>query len=112
MNKKMTLSGEGKSILDDLAEQLSLDRPMVIHIALAKGLQKIEGIPGLTYDKGTNKWTIPDNIIKEDNFLLFKYLIQNEAGKPINNDELHEYMNNLIEFGLRELLITANEMYH
>ena len=109
MNKKMTLSGEGKSILDDLTEQLTLQRPMVIQIALAKGLQKIEGIPKHTYEKNTNKWTIPDNIIKDDNFLLFKYLIQNEAGKPINNDELHKYMINLIEFGLRELFRINNE---
>ena len=103
MNRKMTLSEEGSIILDDVTEQLSLDRPVVIQIALAKGLQKINGIPEVTYDKGVNKWTIPDNIIKENNYILFKYLIQNEAGRPINNDELHKYMIDYIEFGLREL---------
>lgn len=103
VNRKMTLSEEGKIIVDDLTEKLSLDRPLVIQIALAKGIQLANGLPEENIDKGVNKWTIPDNIIKENYFILFKYLIQNEVQKPINSDELHELMINYIEFGLREL---------
>lgn len=103
VNRKMTLSEEGKIIVDDLTEKLSLDRPLVIQIALAKGIQLANGLPEENIDKGVNKWTIPDNIIKENYFILFKYLIQNEVQKPINSYELHELMINYIEFGLREL---------
>lgn len=103
VNRKMTLSEEGKIIVDDLTEKLSLDRPLVIQIALAKGIQLANGLPEENIDKGVSKWTIPDNIIKENYFILFKYLIQNEVQKPINSDELHEFMINYIEFGLREL---------
>lgn len=102
-NRKMTLSEDGKILLDELTEQLELERPFVIQIALAKGIQKSDGIPEVSHEKGIKKWTIPDNIIKDDNFILFKYLIQNEARRPINNDELHEYMITFIELGLREL---------
>lgn len=35
-NRKMTLSEKGKSMLDDLTEQLELDRPFVLQVALAK----------------------------------------------------------------------------
>lgn len=102
-NKKMVLSEDGKIMLDELTEQLDFDRPFVLHIALAKGIQISTGIHNISLDKGSKKWTIPDNIIKDEHFTLFKYLIQNEAKEPIDNDQLHEYMITLIELGLREL---------
>jgi|SRR5690625_1422705 len=102
-NKKMVISTDGKSILDKLTEQLDLERPFVVQLALAKGIQISKRIPNFTYDKGPNKWTIPDNIIKEENFILFKHLIQNEAQQSINNDQIHRYMIFFIESGLREL---------
>ncbi|MCM3741906.1 hypothetical protein M3210_16760 [Oceanobacillus luteolus] len=108
-NRKMTLSEKGKSMLDDLTEQLELDRPFVLQVALAKGIQISSGAPSTSYDKGSKSWTIPDNIIKDDNFTLFKYLIQNEAKKPIDNQELHDYMIRFIESGLRELSRTSQE---
>lgn len=103
MNKKMILSEEGKLILDDITEQLDMERPIVIQIALAKGIQNSDKLQSFVYDKGSNKWTIPDNIINEENFLLFKYLIQNEEGRSLDNIELHEYLIEYIELGLRQL---------
>lgn len=103
MNKKMILSEEGKLILDDITEQLDMERPIVIQIALAKGIQNSDKLQSFVYDKGSNKWTIPDNIINEENFLLFKHLIQNEEGRSLDNIELHEYLIEYIELGLRQL---------
>lgn len=104
----MLLSREGKSMLDLITEYLEIDRPTTIKIALAKGLQVSRGkINNNTIDN-KNKWTIPDNIIKENDFLLFKHLIQNEVEVSLDEESLHESMITYIESGLRVI----NEIYH
>ena len=98
-NRRMLLSAEGKEILDTLTAALELDRPTVVHIALAKGIASDE-TPIKEFDT-KNKWTIPDNIIKERDFLLFKHLIIQKADRTLDDDELHKEMIILIENGLR-----------
>lgn len=95
----MLLSAEGKEILDTLTAALELDRPTVVHIALAKGIAEND-LLNEEFDT-RNRWTIPDNIIKEKDFLLFKHLIIQKADRILNDDELHKYMIILIENGLR-----------
>lgn len=98
-NRRMLLSLEGKEILDTLTAALELDRPTVIHIALAKGIASDE-LPVENFDP-KNRWTIPDNIIKERDFLLFKHLTIQKVNHILNDDELHKYMIIFIENGLR-----------
>ncbi|MBB5180252.1 hypothetical protein HNQ44_001680 [Planomicrobium koreense] len=98
-NKRMLLSAEGKEILDTLTAALELDRPTVVHIALAKGIAENDLLNEQLDTR--NRWTIPDNIIKEKDFLLFKHLIIQKADRILNDDELHKYMIILIENGLR-----------
>lgn len=98
-NKRMLLSAEGKEILDTLTAALELDRPTVVHIALAKGIAENDLL--IEEFDTRNRWTIPDNIIKEKDFLLFKHLIIQKADRILNDDELHKYMIILIENGLR-----------
>lgn len=98
-NKRMLLSAEGKEILDTLTAALELDRPTVVHIALAKGIAEND-LLNEEFDT-RNRWTIPDNIIKERDFLLFKHLIIQKADRILNDDELHKHMIILIENGLR-----------
>lgn len=98
-NKRMLLSAEGKEILDTLTAALELDRPAVVHIALAKGIAENDLL--IEEFDTRNRWTIPDNIIKEKDFLLFKHLIIQKAYRILNDDELHKYMIILIENGLR-----------
>lgn len=98
-NKRMLLSAEGKEILDTLTAALELDRPTVVHIALAKGIAENDLFNEEIDTR--NRWTIPDNIIKEKDFLLFKHLIIQKADRILNDDELHKYMIILIENGLR-----------
>ena len=102
-NRRMLLSEEGKEILDNIAAVLEIERPMAIKIALAKGISISEGVVIEDYNDGKNKWTIPDNIIKDKEFLLFKHLIINEVNMPLNEDELHKHMLAFIEKGLRKL---------
>lgn len=100
-NRRMLLSAEGKEILDTLSAALELERPMVVHIALAKGIASDDI---LTEEFDTkNRWTIPDNIIKDKDFLLFKHLIIQKANRTLTDDELHKYMIAFIENGLRIL---------
>lgn len=102
-NRRMLLSQEGKEILDTVADVLEVGRPIAIKIALAKGLAISDGPVDENYMQWKNKWTIPDNIIKEKEFLLFKHLIINEVKKPLTSDELHLHMAAYIEKGLRRL---------
>lgn len=102
-NKRMALSEEGKTILDTLTEVLEVDRPMGVKVALAKGLSSANGPVTEVYMSGKNKWTIPDGIIKEKEFLLFKHLIINEVNLPLDEDELQRHMLSFIEKGLREI---------
>ena len=102
-NRRMTLSEEGKIILDKMADLLEVERPMAVKIALAKGLATSNGSIKEDYSGGKNKWTIPDSIIKDKEFLLFKHLIINEVKQPLNEDDLHKHMLAYIEDGLRVL---------
>ncbi|MED4027946.1 hypothetical protein P4672_16975 [Priestia megaterium] len=102
-NRRMLLSEEGKQILDRVVDSLECERPMAVKIALAKGISISEGPVSEQYSLGKNKWTIPDNIIKDKEFLLFKHLIINEVSTPLADDDLHKHMLAFIEKGLRKL---------
>ncbi|MFK4477834.1 hypothetical protein [Bacillus sp. RC206] len=100
-NRRMNLSGTGKETLDLLCEVLEIDRPQGIKIALAKGIANATGKINDDFKDGKNKWTIPDNIIKDKEFLLFKHLIINEMQVALNEDEITQSMLLYIEFGLK-----------
>ncbi|MFD0824425.1 hypothetical protein ACT8ZR_01995 [Neobacillus sp. M.A.Huq-85] len=102
-NRRMQLSERGKKILDSVADILEVERPFAVKIALAKGISVSNGPVAEEFDGGKDKWTIPDNIIKDKEFLLFKHIIINEVEKPLNEDELHKHMLSFIEKGLRKL---------
>lgn len=106
-SKRMNLSGEGKEILDRLCDVLELDRPLAIHIAFSKGISNANGPVQVDtnkeQEKQKEKWTIPDGIIKDKEYLLFKHLILNEIKKPLNEDEIDKYLLQYIEHGLKEI---------
>ncbi|PEA78241.1 hypothetical protein [Bacillus wiedmannii] len=100
-NRRMNLSGTGKETLDLLCEVLEIDRPQGIKIALAKGIANATGKINDDFKDGKNKWTVPDNIIKDKEFLLFKHLIINEMQVALNEDEITQNMLLYIEYGLK-----------
>ncbi|KKK39220.1 hypothetical protein WQ57_05510 [Mesobacillus campisalis] len=104
-NRRMSLSEEGKEILDRLADSLEIERPMAVKVALAKGLSISNGPILEDFPDGKNKWVIPDGIIKDKEFLLFKHLIINEVNNPLDDSDLHKHMLLYIEKGLRILKI-------
>ncbi len=97
----MSLSEEGKEILDHVTTLLEIDRPMSVKIAFAKGLAVSNGAIVNEFQKGSNKWVIPEGIIKGKEFLLFKHLIINEINESVDEDEIHQHMLAYIEKGLR-----------
>ncbi|HFJ9453502.1 TPA: hypothetical protein ACGW67_004806 [Bacillus tropicus] len=100
-NRRMNLSGTGKETLDLLCEVLEIDRPQGVKIALAKGIANATGKINDDFKDGKNKWTIPDNIIKDKEFLLFKHLIINEMQVALNEDEITQSILLYIEYGLK-----------
>ncbi|KIV56075.1 hypothetical protein AM501_20605 [Aneurinibacillus migulanus] len=100
-NRRMNLSGTGKEILEQLCETLEIERPQGIKLALAKGIAKATGRIKVEFKDSKPKWTIPENIIRDREFLLFKHLIINELQTPLNEEEVNQNMLLYIEYGLK-----------
>ena len=105
-NSKFYISKEAKDIIDSLKVILNIDdTPIIVKLALAKGiaiLQTKEPIDQeITKDK--EKWLVPENIIKDRDYLLFKHLIINEYNMVISDKDINKYFAYLIERGAREL---------
>ena len=105
-NSKFHISKEAKDIIDSLKVILNIDdTPIIVKLALAKGiaiLQTKEPIDQeITKDK--EKWLVPENIIKDRDYLLFKHLIINEYNMVISDKDINKYFAYLIERGAREL---------
>ena len=78
-------------------------------IALAKGIANATEKINDDFKDGKTKWTIPDNIIKDKEFLLFKHLIINEMQVALNEDEITQSMLLYIEYGLK---VIKQEIYN
>ncbi|WP_188207541.1 hypothetical protein [Alkalibacillus aidingensis] len=102
-NRRMKLSVKGKELLDLIMENLEVERPLAIKIALAKGLQNSNKEVPQSFLDGKQGWVIPDNIIKDNEFLLFKHLIFEELNQSTDDESLHDIMSNYIEKGLRDI---------
>jgi len=105
-NSKFHISKEAKDIIDSLKVILNIDdTPIIVKLALAKGiaiLQTKEPIDQeITKDK--EKWLVPENIIKDRDYLLFKHLIINEYDMVISDKDINKYFAYFIERGAREL---------
>ena len=105
-NSKFYISKEAKDIIDSLKVILNIDdTPIIVKLALAKGiaiLQTKEPIDQeITKDK--EKWLVPENIIKDRDYLLFKHLIINEYDMVISDKDINKYFAYFIERGAREL---------
>jgi hypothetical protein len=108
-NRRMQLSGEGKEILDKLCDILEIDRPFAIHIALAKGIARASGPVSLDFEQKKQKWIIPEGIIKDKDYVLFKHLIINEIKKPLTDEEVQKYMAQYIEYGLQIIALELKQ---
>lgn len=107
-NRNLILSGTGKEYLDILCDRLDVERPQGLKIAFAKGISNAQGNVSVTQNEGNKQnWAIPDGIIREKEYLLFKHLIINELQTSLSDDEVNKQMLNYMEFGLR---VISNEL--
>ena len=105
-NSKFYISKEAKDIIDSLKVILNIDdTPVIIKLALAKGIATLQTIENVNqeFTKDKEKWLVPENIIKDRDYLLFKHLIINEYDMVISDQDINKYFAYFIERGAREL---------
>jgi hypothetical protein len=100
-NGRMRLSEVGQTRLYRAMSELQMNdrRPEVLRIALAKGLAECEEVP--EKPGGKVGWEIPHGVVaRGDEYLLFKHLIITRLQRPIDDDEVDDFMLRYIEKGL------------
>lgn len=103
-NIKFNISKEAKDIIDSLKVILDInDTPTIIKLALSKGIATIEPNEPMQKFNASGNWLVPENIIKDRDYLLFKHLIINELNKVISDKDINEYFAFYIEKGARAL---------
>lgn len=103
-NSKFNISIEAKDIIDTLKITLEInDTPTIIKLALAKGISMLNGPQPIQKFESKGNWLVPENIIRDNEYLLFKHLIINEYQMIFKDNEINKYFAYLIEIGTREL---------
>ncbi|AMO86769.1 hypothetical protein B857_01625 [Solibacillus isronensis B3W22] len=103
-NTKFNISKEAKDIVDSLKISLDInDTPIIIKLGLAKGISLLNPSEEIQKFEGSGNWLVPENIIKERDYLLFKHLIINELNQVISDIDINKYFAFYIEKGLREI---------
>lgn len=103
-NSKFNISIEAKEIIDSLKISLEInDTPTILKIALAKGISQLNGPLPLEKFSNNGNWLVPENVIRDKDYTLYKHLIINEYGKIIDDQEINKYFAFLIELGARKL---------
>lgn len=103
-NSKFNISIEAKDIIDSLKVILDVNEtPTIIKLALAKGIATMEPNEQIQKFIVNGHWLVPENIIKDRDYLLFKHLIINELNKVISDKDINDYFAFYIEKGARSL---------
>ena len=103
-NSKFNITKEAKDIIDSIKVILEIDdTPSIIKLALAKGIATCDPSAAIEKVNGDGYWLVPENIIRDKDYLLFKHLIINEYQTIISDQEINKYFAFLIEKGAREL---------
>ncbi|MBD8522731.1 hypothetical protein [Lysinibacillus fusiformis] len=103
-NIKFNISKEAKDIIDSLKVILDInDTPTIIKLTLAKGIATMAPNDSMQKFLGSGNWLVPENIIKDRDYLLFKHLIINDLNKVISDKDINEYFAFYIEKGARAL---------
>lgn len=109
-NKKFVISEEAHNVLLDLNAILDIEKnPITIKLAIAKGISISPDLLELNIFDKKGGWTVPQDIIKGHDYLLFKHLVIQECGKNLSDDELTSYFAFYLETGLRILYNLTHE---
>ncbi|MFB6367175.1 hypothetical protein ACFCP7_24630 [Paenibacillus elgii] len=98
----MHLSIEGEEKLFRIMSQLEFSekqRPEALRLAFIKGLAETKGIPEKVSRK--TRFEFPQSVIaKGEEVVIFKHLIIDKAGEPLDDKLIEDYMTRFIEEGL------------
>lgn len=100
-NGRMSLSIEGEEKLIKVMSQLELSekRPEALRLAFVKGLVGTEGVPEKKERK--TRFVIPDSVVaRGDEYILYKHIIMDRVGEPLDAKSVDDYMLRFIEEGL------------
>jgi hypothetical protein len=107
-NGRMSLSIEGEDKLIKLMSELELNdkRPEALRLAFVKGIATFETPPEKKERK--TRFVIPDGVVaRGDDYLLFKHMLVEKVGQPLDAKSVDDYMLRYIEEGLE---IMASEI--
>jgi len=100
-NGRMNLSVESEQRLGRVMSHLELNdrRPDALRLAFVKGLRECKEIP--PKKEGKTGFVIPDQVIaKGAEYVLYKHLIIEKVGRPLDAKGVDDYMLRYIEAGL------------
>ncbi|MGE7988524.1 hypothetical protein [Lysinibacillus fusiformis] len=101
-NTKFNISKEAKEIIDSLKVVLDIDdTPTVLKLGLAKGIATLDPTEKIEKFERSGQWLVPENVIKDRDYLLFKHLIINDLDTIISDADINKYFAFYIEKGLR-----------
>jgi hypothetical protein len=104
-NGRMNLSQEGEEKLLKVMSELDLHdrRPDALKLAFVKGLVSIDGVPEKKERK--TSWVIPEGVVaRGEDYLVFKHLIIEKVGQPLDAKSIDDYMLRYIEEGLEVMV--------
>ena len=107
-NGRMPLSVEGEEKLITIMSELELNdkRPEALRLAFVKGIASLDKTPEKK-DRKT-RFVIPEGVIaRGDDYILYKHMIIEKVGQPLDAKAVDEYMLRYIEEGLE---IMASEI--
>lgn len=107
-NGRMSLSIEGEDKLITIMSELELNdkRPEALRLAFVKGIASLDKPPEKR-DRKT-RFVIPEGVIaRGDDYILYKHMIIEKVGQPLDAKAIDDYMLRYIEEGLE---IMASEI--
>lgn len=107
-NGRMPLSIEGEEKLITIMSELEFNdkRPEALRLAFVKGIASLEKLPEKKERK--TRFVIPDGVIaRGDDYILYKHMIIEKVGQPLDAKAVDDYMLRYIEEGLE---IMASEI--
>jgi hypothetical protein len=108
-NGRMPLSIEGEEKLITIMSELELNekRPEALRLAFVKGIASLETPPEKKERK--TRFVIPDGVVaRGDDYILYKHMIIEKVGQPLDAKTVDDYMLRYIEEGL-EMMATEIE---
>lgn len=101
-NSKFNISKETKDIIDSLKVILDIDdTPSILKLVLAKGIASLNPAEKIEKPESSGQWLVPENVIKDRDYLLFKHIIINELETIITDSDINKYFAFYIEKGAR-----------